>query len=258
MSVACREPGPSARRRRSRRTIGAVSESDSPSLRSGVEHALAAGIVTGEIPPGTLLSVPQTAARYGVSATPAREAMLELERRGFVEPARNRGFTVTQVGDAHTREVADVRLLLEPPAMALLAPRFDPAHEPRLRALAAEIMAGAASGDLAGYLDADRRFHLALTDLVGNPMLTAVVADLRARTRLPGLVRLLGTAELAASSAEHGTLLDLLLTHDAAGAEALMRTHIRHTVGWWAGHHETSGGSNILLKARPADTNGDQ
>jgi DNA-binding GntR family transcriptional regulator len=69
-------------------------------------------------------------------------------------------------------------------------------------------------------------------------MLTAVVDDLRGRTRLPGLAALVGSAELAASAAEHGELLDALEAGDGPGAESVMRRHIGHTTGWWAGSGE--------------------
>ncbi|GAA4740683.1 GntR family transcriptional regulator [Amnibacterium soli] len=212
--------------------------SEGDTIRARVERALGARIAAGVVPAGTLLTVPVLAEEFGVSATPVREAVLELQRRGFVQPARNRGFVVTAVDAAHAEHVAAVRELLEPPAMRALAdarPGLDGAREG-----AARIAASAAAGDLEAYLEEDRRFHLALTDLTGNPMLTAVVDDLRARTRLPGLAALVGSEELAASAAEHDELLDAIEAGDGDAAEAVMRRHIGHTTGWWAGSPESA------------------
>ena len=208
----------------------------SDTIRARVERALGARIAAGVVPAGTLLTVPLLADEFGVSATPVREAVLELQRRGFVEPARNRGFRVTPVDAAHAEHVAAVRELLEPPAMrALAAARPDLAAA---RAGSDRIAASAAAGDLEAYLEEDRAFHLGLTALTGNPMLTAVVDDLRARTRLPGLAALVGSSELAASAAEHHELLDAIEAGDGERAEAVMRRHIGHTTGWWAGAPE--------------------
>jgi DNA-binding GntR family transcriptional regulator len=205
-------------------------------IRARVERALGARIAAGVVPAGTLLTVPLLAEEFGVSATPVREAVLELQRRGFVEPARNRGFVVTAVDAAHGEHVAAVRELLEPPAMrALAAVRPDLAEA---RDGSRRIAASAAAGDLEAYLEEDRRFHLGLTALTGNPMLTAVVDDLRRRTRLPGLTALVGSQELAASAAEHDELLDAIADGDGDAAEAVMRRHIGHTTGWWAGAPE--------------------
>jgi DNA-binding GntR family transcriptional regulator len=209
-------------------------------IRARVEAALGARIAAGVVPAGTLLTVPVLADEFGVSATPVREAVLELERRGFVQPARNRGFVVTAVDAEHAEHVAAVRELLEPPAMRALAaahPDLAEAREGSRR-----IADAASAGDLQAYLEEDRRFHLALTSLTGNPMLTAVVDDLRRRTRLPGLAALVGSRELAASAAEHDELLDAVDAGDGDRAEAVMRRHIGHTTGWWAGTPERDRG----------------
>ena len=206
---------------------------DGDTIRARVERALGARIAAGVVPVGTLLSVPVLADEFGVSATPVREAVLGLQRRGFVEPSRNRGFVVTPVDPSHAEHVAAVRELLEPPAMRTIA-----ALRPDLadaRSASARIAASAAAGELEAYLDEDRRFHVELTSLAGNPMLTAVVDDLRRRTRLPGLAALVGSRELAASAAEHDDLLDAIDAGDGDAAEVVMRHHIGHTTGWWAG-----------------------
>ena len=210
------------------------------SIRAQVEQALLAVLVSGELGPGELISVPTLAAQFGVSATPVREAMIEMERRGFVEPVRNKGFRVTEVSDADLRRLAEVRQMLEPAAMAKLASSFPAKHAARLRRTAEQIVAGARSGDLRQYLEADRRFHLELTALLDNPVLTETIADLRGRTRMLGLHELARTEQLERSAAEHAQLLDLLEQGDAAGASDLMHRHIGHAVGLWAGHDEAS------------------
>lgn len=205
------------------------------SLRARVERTLSLAIISGELAPGTLLTVPTLAERFDVSATPVREAMLDLEKRGFVEPVRNKGFRVTAVSDDLLHDIVEIRLLLEPPAMARLAESFPPARLAEFRAQADEIVTGAHAGDLTAYLLADQHFHLELTALLGNPVLVDTIAELRARTRLVGLVSMLETKMLHVSAEEHHRLLDHLAAGDAAAAEDLMRQHIRHAVGWWAG-----------------------
>jgi DNA-binding GntR family transcriptional regulator len=209
-------------------------------IRSRVERSLGSRIAAGLVPAGTLLTVPSLAAEFAVSATPVREAVLELERRGFLAPVANRGFVVTEVGAEHARQVAEVRLLLEPAAMRLLTGHLRPEDERAARALAGTIVERAAAGDLEAYLEADRDFHLALTDFAGNPMLTAVVEDLRRRTRIPGIAALIGSEALHGAAAEHGQLLDLIVAGDADGAEALMRHHIGATIAWWAESRDTA------------------
>lgn len=208
------------------------------SLRSHVFTALSSAVISGEIPAGTLLSVPRLAAQFAVSATPVREAMLDLESRGFVESVRNKGFRVAEVSDEALREVIEVRLLLEPQAMRDLAARFDPGTLPALEEIVARIEAGARAASMQQYLEADLDFHLRLTGMLGNSLLVETVANLRSRTRLVGLVSLAGSAALTASAAEHRELLGLLAAGDAEAAGELMRRHVSHALGWWAGAEE--------------------
>lgn len=208
------------------------------SLRTRVERTLSTAIISGELAPGTLLTVPTLAERFAVSATPVREAMLDLEKRGFVESVRNKGFRVTAVSDDLLHDIVEIRLLLEPPAMARLAGEFPADRLEEFRSQADEIVTGARAGDLTAYLLADRAFHLGLTELLGNSSLVEMIAELRARTRLVGLVSLLETSTLDVSAEEHHRLLDHLAAGDADAAADLMRQHIRHAVGWWAGKSE--------------------
>ncbi len=210
------------------------------SLRAHVEKALSTAIITGELAPGTMLTVPTLATQFVVSATPVREAMLDLEGRGFVESVRNKGFRVTEMSDESLRELAEVRQLLEPPAMEQLARAFPMDELPALEKLAEKIADDAASGNLRGYLEADMEFHLSLTRLLGNTLLVETVAELRSRTRLLGLASMLKSERLSDSAAEHGELLGYLVAGDADSARQLMRRHIRHTTGWWAGNPEPS------------------
>lgn len=208
------------------------------SFRQTVEEAVSAAIVSGEFPPGTMLTAPTLAARFDVSATPVREALLNLEKRGFVEIARNKGFRVTAVSEQDLGEIVQIRQWLEAPAMHLLAGRVEGPALTELRAEAEAIVAGAAASDLRTYLAADTTFHLHLLSLTGNDRLVTLVGDLRQQTRLVGLATLLGSPELAESSREHLDLLDLLAAGDGAAAEELMRRHIGHVTGWWSGRSE--------------------
>lgn len=209
-------------------------------LRERVEMALEAAIRSGEMPPGDIFSAPALAAQFGVSATPVREAMLNLEKIGFVEAVRNKGFRVTTVRDEDILNIVAVRRLLEPPVMRELAGSIPADAIIELRATADAIVEGAASGQLANYLEADRALHERINSFSGNPRLSSLISQLRKETRLPGLARMLATEELSQSAAEHHELLDLLEAGKGEEAEALMHRHIGHVIGWWAGRDEAS------------------
>src|ERR1043166_8203181 len=67
------------------------------SYRERVAAALRAALIAGGLRPGEVYSAPDLAPRFGVSATPVREAMLELVKEGLVGTVPNKGFRVTSV-----------------------------------------------------------------------------------------------------------------------------------------------------------------
>jgi DNA-binding GntR family transcriptional regulator len=212
------------------------------SLREEARLALRARIVTGEIAAGALHSVPSLAEKLGVSATPVREALLDLASEGLVEAVRNRGFRVITFDEHDLDEIFQLRLLLEAPSVRQVAGNLPPELERRLRGLVVELEKAAEDGDLARYLTADHQFHLGFLEPLGNERLVELVARLRDQQRLYGLPRLLHSAEFMATAAEHRAILDAAAAGDARAAENLMRKHLRHTRGIWAGIAEAEHG----------------
>ncbi|MDF4251925.1 GntR family transcriptional regulator [Streptomyces sp. WMMB303] len=206
---------------------------DRLSIRDHVAQALRAALVAGRLRPGTVYSAPQLAAEFGVSATPVREAMLDLTREGMVEPVRNKGFRVTELSRRDLAEYIGIRELIEVPTVGEVARGADSARLEELRPVAQEIVAAARAGDLVGFLEADRRFHLALLELAGNRRLVETVAQLRSHSRLYGLAGLAESGQLIESAEEHEVLLDLVLARDAAGAQACMRAHLGRLRTQW-------------------------
>ncbi|MCX2968598.1 MULTISPECIES: GntR family transcriptional regulator [Streptomyces] len=203
-------------------------------LRDQVANALRAALIAGELQPGVIYSAPTLATEYGVSATPVREAMLDLAREGLVEPVRNKGFRVTALSERDLDEFTEIRALIEIPTVGRVARAATREQLEALRPIAEEIVAAARAGDLIGYLEADRRFHLDLLALAGNSRLVETVGDLRKRSRLYGLTELAEAGALVASAQEHAELLDLVLAGDAEAAEEHMRHHLAHVRSLWA------------------------
>src|SRR5712692_7705850 len=142
------------------------------SLREQVSRALEAALVAGELQPGEIYSAPGLAERFGVSATPVREAMLDLLKDGFVEVVRNKGFRVLEMSENDLDQISQIRLLLEVPTTAKVAGALAPEKFEMLAMLAEEITGAASRGHIIRYLDADRRFHVELISTLGNPRLT--------------------------------------------------------------------------------------
>ncbi len=205
----------------------------SASLREQIGESLSAAIVSGELAPGSMVSVPGLAAEFGVSATPVREAILDLEQRGFVSSVPNKGFRVTEVSIQELQEIVAVRTLLEAPVMAALAGRVPAVEMPKWRELAEQISEHADAGNLTEFLETDREFHLGLLSLHGNSRLVAIVKELRSQTRMVGMAKMTNTPELSRAGREHHEMLDLIEQGEGAELEALMASHFAHVLAWW-------------------------
>lgn len=213
-------------------TINVISAQEH--LRDRVANALRAALIAGELRPGVIYSAPTLAADFGVSATPVREAMLDLAREGLVEAVRNKGFRITELTDQDLDDFTELRVLIEVPTVGRIARMGKTEELEALRPLAQAIVAAAAEHDILGYLEADRRFHLELLGLAGNRRLVEEVGNLRKRSRLFGLNRLDETGLLVQSAEEHGQLLDILIAGDAERAEQCMLGHMSHVRNLWA------------------------
>jgi DNA-binding GntR family transcriptional regulator len=206
------------------------------SLREEITAILRGAVISGDLAPGVVYSAPSLAGQFGVSPTPVREAMLDLGKEGLVEIVRNKGFRVTSLSARELDEITQIRALLEVPVVAALAADgVDPAEIARLRPLAAAIEDAARRRDLPAHVSVDLEFHLALLALGGNPRLVDLVRTLRTSSRLYGLRTHAVDDVLLDSFHEHAEILDAIEGRDAATAEALMRRHIGHVRGIWAG-----------------------
>jgi DNA-binding GntR family transcriptional regulator len=221
-------------------------------LRSQARRIIRASITTGETQAGEIYPISYFASQLGVSATPVREALFDLAHEGLVEVVRNRGFRVVVVTDHDLDEIFDLRLMLEVPSAGRIAGKLDREQIRQCREYARQIEDCARQGDLAGFLDADLLFHSGLLQALENRRLAAVVESLRPQARLYGLPQLAQSGRLMDSAREHSTILDAIEEGDAARAETLMRSHIVHSRGIWAGrterHAASQGGMAKLSK----------
>ncbi|MGA5804974.1 GntR family transcriptional regulator [Streptomyces cellulosae] len=199
------------------------------SVRGQILAALRTALVIGDLRPGEVYSGPALAERFGVSATPVREAMQQLAQEGAVEVVPNRGFRVVERSERELAELAEVRALIEVPVMLRLARTVPPERWAGLRPLAEATVRAASSGCRATYAEADRAFHSAVLTLAGNQQLVGVAEELHRRAQWPlvgGNAPGGGTrAELIADAHEHTALLDALIAGDLDVVRALVGEH---------------------------------
>ncbi|MGW5097367.1 GntR family transcriptional regulator [Streptomyces nodosus] len=197
------------------------------SVRRQVLDALRTALVAGELAPGEVYSAPALGERFGVSATPVREAMQQLALEGAVEVVPNRGFRVVVRDARELAELAEVRALIEVPVMLRLARTVPAERWTELRPLAEATVRAASCGCRATYAESDRAFHRAVLSLSGNEQLVRIAEELHRRAQWPLVSSpvLPGRADLIADAAEHTALLDALVAQDLAEVRSLVGEH---------------------------------
>lgn len=207
------------------------------SARTRVADALRAAVVAGELRPGQIYSAPKLTAQLGTSATPVREAVLDLAGDGLVEMVRNKGFKVKPLTTHELDCLAEIRTMTEVPAMVEVARACSgdtvTAVE-GLRPTARRIVNAAEEGDLIAYIESDTEFHLEFLALHGNEWLVALVRDLRSRSRLYGLEALANAGALGPLAADHEAMVDAALSNDTDRMHNLIDRHLAKVRSVWA------------------------
>ncbi|RKP57726.1 GntR family transcriptional regulator [Pararobbsia silviterrae] len=206
-------------------------------LRDQALAVLKLRLISGDLAPGEIYSAAALATELGVSNSPVREAMLTLVNDGLMETVKNRGFRVIPLRSEERRNIYDLRQLIEIPSMAKLATMGTEvqARQDEFSTIAADMVTAARAGDIVGYLNADRNFHIGLLSILKNDRLTTIVENLRDQSRQYGLKALSKRGELTKSAEEHQPILDAILAGDSKLTTKLMTAHLSHLIGDWAG-----------------------
>jgi DNA-binding GntR family transcriptional regulator len=180
-------------------------------------------IVGGRYPGGMKLLQEQIAEELGVSRSPVREALRQLEAEGLVKLVSQKGAEVTAISAEEVSEMFELRLLVEPHLLALAIPRMDEATRAGVERIIAR-MEDAAIDDW-GVLNWElhRRLYLPAERPATLQVLARVHRNIDRYLRLHMAV----TEDRAAARSDHAGLVGFCRRKDVEGAVALLEAHIR-------------------------------
>jgi DNA-binding GntR family transcriptional regulator len=192
-------------------------------------------IVSGALPPAQRLKMRELEARYGIGATPLREALVGLAAKGFVVAEGQKGFRVPPVERQDLLDLTCTRQIVEAEALRLALEHGDTGWEDEIVAsfhlLKRELERQEPESEawLDEYEARHHRFHRALIAACPLTHLRGFCDDLYARkVRYRRVLRSFGKGG-SASIAAHQTLMDLALARRPEPALADLRRHIGAT-----------------------------
>lgn len=191
-------------------------------LRDGIRRRLIDGIVTGTLGPGDRIRLSETAEAIGVSMTPLRESLVQLEREGFVRSDPGRGYAVPELDPEEVRQLYPLIWTLEVHALRTAPP--DTATVDELERLN-ERFAALTESEPAARLD--REWHRALLSECSNELLLELLSVLKARAARYELAYMRETGNVGISAAQHARIVESLRTSDLEGAAATLEDNWR-------------------------------
>ncbi len=186
-------------------------------------------IIDGAIQPGALLSELALAEEFGVSRTPVREALKQLQTEGLVEIRPRVGTFVTTPSRREITELFEMKELLEGAAARLLSQRGRVPEIDLLEENLRQADAAVERGDRDRYAELVQEFHDLLIAGADNRKLEAHYRTLMNQLAYPRLVAtsLSQPGRPMQSDREHHHVLDLIIEKDGDSAERVMREHVR-------------------------------
>lgn len=199
-----------------------------------ITEEIRALILDGTFHPGEPLRQEALSEQLGVSRTPLRHALQSLAEDGLVEMIGFKGARIPVIDQAMTRDLFEMRLLLEP-----LALRSAFGRHTKLDFARAEMVLDAAEGEQkpSRLSELNWEFHHALYAPSHRPTLLNTIEQLNKASALAEVIAASIVARPEKSAAEHRRLLQACRNGDEDDAVAALSEHLRQA------HHDMQNGT---------------
>jgi DNA-binding GntR family transcriptional regulator len=199
-------------------------------LRQSVSASLLKAIFKGQISEGDWLNAQKLAEKLGVSATPVREALVELTTLGIVETLHNRGCVSRPFGPAQLRDIYVLRRLLESETARCACGKIPREALENLQTEMSDLLGKSNQPDWSDAAMAlDRQLHQLIAENCGSQRLAEEIA--RYDNLIQTIRDIVGDQSRAQQRAlpEHLIIIEALLANNPEKAAAAMSKHIEST-----------------------------
>lgn len=190
---------------------------------------LRADILSRDLRDGSKLSESYVCNKYGVSRTPVREALFQLEAEGLIKIIPNRGAFVTGLTDRDISDIFDMRCLLEAQAAEWAVMRMSTEEIDKLSETLDFMELYTLRGDAERILEFNREFHNIIYDGCRDRMIQNALRTYHTylKNALPPVNYSIG--QLKDIFKEHKTIYLAFESKNAVTARKVMEEHVRHS-----------------------------
>ena len=199
---------------------------DKQSLTAKVYGHVRDGIIDGTYTNGELLREITLAQKLGVSRTPVREALKQLELEGLAAAIPNRGVIVQGLSESDVMDIFVIRKLLEGQAAYWAAERITPEQLDRLAETLELLELYTRKNDIPQITRLDTEFHDVIYSAGNSRMLKQILASLHQNIRMARRSSLNVPTRPMESLAEHRAIFAALEKHDAEECKLAMERHV--------------------------------
>ena len=183
-------------------------------------------IGSGELSPGNLYSESAMSKQLGISRTPLRTALQQLEREGLIIRLPQRGFYVYQFEEKDIEELFAIRKAIEGYAVEQIAREKSEVDLKQAKKHLNAQMEARQSDDYSEFIREDRKFHENLVKALNNKRLVAIYSDMRQSIELLGLRRFKMSSQRNQSITEHNAIIRAIENGDPLAAREAVYDHL--------------------------------
>jgi DNA-binding GntR family transcriptional regulator len=206
-----------------------------------VVHHLVDGILHGRLAPGQRLVTRDVTEEIGIGRSSVREAFRLMAAEGLVDLVPNKGATVRRLSRNQTRELFEIREVLEGLAAKLAASRIGDGNNRQVfEAMWQQVRPAGHRLPWDIFTEQNRLFHQTIVRIGGNEQLEDAIDKLQLPIMMVQVGRLMGAATTAASEEAHVEIAEAILDGNPLRAEQAMQRHLRELAAWVLSLPDTS------------------
>lgn len=200
--------------------------SEKYSLRGKIFNILRQQILDGKYLPGDNLIETKLAEELGVSRTPIREAIRQLELEGLVDSIPNKGVVVKGITEKDIEDIYTIRQILEGLAAEWAVDKITDEELAELKDIYELMEFYTKKGDIEQVAKLNTRFHEVIFKATKSGVLQNILTDFQYYVQWARYKSLKSPGRSNEALQEHKKILDAFMEHDCENAEKLVTAHI--------------------------------